>query len=220
MGRTPVSSAKRSVGDMAKNNAESKAILDPLVANGTLLGYGFFENLVHADGGYTHGSWFQATSIANILKTNEVTLSKPFVTAPVRGASKHRDYLMISTIHGAHAVTNSTGYIRVISSEIKPGRIGDFLDTYRRYIVPVYEKLLADGTIVAYQLDSEYIIENAPGRTFSVAITRDAEGMDKVRAAFTEVFEKNPAVAAAFISATVPNTRNDLLARITAMTRK
>jgi len=207
-------------GDMAKNNAESKAILDPLVANGTLLGYGFFENLVHSDGGYTHGSWFQATSIANILKTTEVTLSKPFVTAPVRAASKHQDYLMISTIHGAHAVTNSTGYIRVISSEIKPGRIGDFLDTYRRYIVPVYEKLLADGTIVAYQLDSEYIIENAPGRTFSVAITRDAEGMDKVRAAFTEVFEKNPALAAAFISATVPNTRNDLLARISTTTHK
>ncbi len=207
-------------GDMAKNNAESKAILDPLVANGTLLGYGFFENLVHSEGGYTHGSWFQATSIANILKTTEVTLSKPLVTAPVRGASKHQDYLMISTIHGAHAVTNSTGYARVISSEIKPGRMDDFLDTYRRYIVPVYEKLLADGTIVAYLLESEYIIENAPGRTFSVAITRDAEGMDKVRAAFTEVFEKNPAVGAAVISATVPNTRNDLLARITAMTRK
>ena len=206
--------------DIAKADADNKAILDPLVANGTLLGYGYFTNWVHSEGGYTHGDWFQATSVANILKTLETVYSKPGVTAPVRAASKHQDYLMISTIYGSHAVTNSAGYIRVISSEIQPGKIGNFLDTYRRYIVPVYEKLLADGTIVSYQLDSEYIIENAPGRTFSVVITRDAEGMDKVRAAVSEVIEKNPAAIDALISTTVPNSRNDLLARISTMTHK
>ncbi len=207
-------------GDIAKVNAENKAVLDPLVANGSLLGYGTFENWVHSDGGYTHGDWFQATSVASLLKTLETFYTRPAATAPVRAASKHQDYLMISTIYGARAVSNSTGYLRVISAEIQTGKMDDFLEAYRRYIVPVYEKLLADGTIVNYQLDMEYNIENAPGRFFSVVDTRDAEGMDKVRAAFGEVFEKNPAAAQALGSASVPNSRNDLLARITTMTHK
>jgi hypothetical protein len=207
-------------GDIAKVNAENKAVLDPLVANRTLLGYGTFENYVHSDGGYTHGDWFQGTSIASLLKTLETFYSRPAATAPVRAASKHQDYLMISTIHGAHAVTNSTGYLRVISAEIQTGKMDDFLDAYRLYIVPAYEKLLAEGTIVNYQLDTEYNIENAPGRIFSVIDTRDAEGMDKVRVALGEVFEKNPAALRALASVTVPNSRNDLLARITSMTHK
>lgn len=207
-------------GDIAKVNAENKAILDPLVANGTLLGYGTFENWVHSEGGYTHGDWFQATSIASLLKTLETFYSQPAATAPVRAASKHLDYLMISTIYGARAITNSTGYLRVISAEIQPGKMDEFREAYRRYVVPVYEKLMAEGTIVNYQLDSEYNIENAPGRIFSVVDTRDAEGIDKVRAAVGEVFEKNPAAAQALASATVPNSRNDLLARITTMTHK
>lgn len=207
-------------GEIAKIDAELKAVLDPLVANGTLLGYGTFENLVHSDGGYTHGSWLQGTSLASLLKTLETISTRPFATAPVRAASKHQDYLMISTIHGSRTVTNSMGYIRVIGAEIQAGKMDDFLEAYRRYIVPVYEKLLAEGTIVNYQLDTEYNIENAPGRIFSVVDTRDAEGMDKVRAAVGEVFAKNPAAAPALASDTVPNSRNDLLARITTMTHK
>jgi hypothetical protein len=206
--------------DMAKNDAEDKTILDPLVADGTLLGYGTFENRVHSDGGYTHGSWFIATSLSNLFKAIEGLYTRPGVTAPVLAASKHQDYLMISTEYGAKAITNSTGYLRVISLEVKPGSMNDFLEAYRRYIVPVYEKLLADGAIVVYQLDSEYVVENAPGRIFSVVGTRDAEGLDKVRAAIGDLFEKNPAAFGALLSSTVPNSRNDFLARITTMTRK
>ena len=68
-------------GDAAKFNADSKAIVDPLVADGTLLGYGMFENRVHSDTGYTHGSYFQATSLANLLKAVEMLYAAPGVTA-------------------------------------------------------------------------------------------------------------------------------------------
>ncbi|PYV13857.1 MAG: hypothetical protein DMG21_20055 [Acidobacteria bacterium] len=206
--------------DMAKDNAEDKAVLDPLVADGTLLGYGLYENRIHSDGGYTHGSWFQASSLANLFKALEMLYTRASVTAPVLGASKHQDFLMVSHDYGAKAVSNSTGYIRVIGAEVKPEHVNDFLEAYRRTLVPVYEKLLADGTIVFYQLDSEYNIENAPGRIFSVVGTRDAEGLDKVRAAIEDLVEKNPAALSGLISNTVPNSRIDLLGRITTMTHK
>lgn len=208
-------------GDMEKVNAGNKALLDSLVADGTLLGYGTFENRLHSDGGYTHGSWFQASSLGNLFKTLEKIYAQPGVaTAPVQAASKHQDYLMVSTIHGARAVTNSTGYLRVISAELKPGREQEFVEAYRRYIVPVYAKLLADGVLVSYQLDMEFNIQNAPGRFFSAAMIRDADGLDKVRMAIGELFEKNPAALGALVSATKANSRNDLLGRVTNMSRK
>jgi hypothetical protein len=207
--------------DMEKVNAGNKATLDSLVADGTLVGYGTYENRIHSEGGITHGSWFQANSLANIFKALDKIYAQPgAVTAPVQAGSKHLDYLMISTIHDAKAVTNSTGYLRVISAQLKPGMEEQFREAYRRYIVPVYAKLLADGAIVAYQLDTEYNIENAPGRIFSVAITRDAEGLDKVRMAVGELFEKNPAVVGTLVSVTEPNSRNDLIARISNMSHK
>jgi hypothetical protein len=207
--------------DMDKVNAGNKALLDSLVADGTLLGYGTFENRIHSEGGMTHGSWFQADSLANIFKALEKIYSQSgAVTNPVQAASKHLDYLMVSNIHGAKAVTSSTGYLRVISAQITPGREAQFLEAYRRYVEPVYAKLLSDGAIVSYQLDWEYNVQNSPGRFFSVAVTRDAEGLDKVRMAFNEVFEKDPAILDALVSPSVPNSRNDLLARITNMSHK
>jgi hypothetical protein len=206
--------------DAAKFNAESKAILDPLVADGTILGYGMFENRVHSDGGYTHGSYLQATSLANLLKAVEMLYASPGTTTPVLAASKHHDFLMTSSIYGSRAVTNSTGYLRVISGQVQPGKMNDFLATYRRYLVPVFDKLLADGAIISHQLDTEYVIENAPGRIFSAVVARDADGLDKVRIAIGNLFAQNPAILDELDSATVPNSRNDLLGRITAMTHK
>jgi hypothetical protein len=55
--------------DMQKHNESNKATLDALVADGTLLGYGTYENRIHSDASPTHGSWFQAESLANIFKT-------------------------------------------------------------------------------------------------------------------------------------------------------
>lgn len=206
--------------DMAKVEASTKPTMDALVADGTLVGYGTYENRIHSEASPTHGSWFQAESLANIFKAlDKIYAQAGATTAPAQAASKHWDFLFISTTHGAKAYTGS-GYLRVIGFQIKPGKGDEFREAYRRYIVPVYEKLLADGAIVAYQLDAEYSIQNAPGRVFSAVVTKDAEGLDKVRIAIGEVLEKNPAIGDTIAAATEPNSRNDLLARITNMSHK
>lgn len=207
-------------GDMEKVNTDNKAVLDPLVADGTLLGYGSFENRIHSDGGYTHGGWFQATSVGNLLKALEQFYSRPGLSAPVLAASKHQDYLMVSTMYGSKPFTNSSGYLRVISAELKPGQEDEFMATYGHYIKPILDRFLADGTIVAYQLDTEFNIQNAPGRFFSVVVVRDAGAYDKVRLAVWDMFSKNPAALGALVSTAVPNSRNDLMARVTTMTHK
>ena len=206
--------------DMQKHNESNKATLDALVADGTLLGYGTYENRIHSDASPTHGSWFQAESLANIFKTlDKIYAQAGSVAAPVQAASKHWDFLFVSTVHGAKAYTGS-GYLRVVSAQLKPGKEEEFRAAYRQYIVPVYAKLLADGAIVDYELDTEYVMGNAPGRFFSAVVTKDGEGLDKVRTAIADLFEKNPAVAEALTSPAEPNSRRDLLAHVTNMSRK
>jgi hypothetical protein len=206
--------------DMAKVEANIKPTMDALVADGTLLGYGTYENRIHSETTPTHGSWFQADSLANIFKAlDKIYAQAGATTAPAQAASKHWDFLFVSTTHGAKAYTGS-GYLRIISSELKPGKGEAFLTAYRQYIVPVYEKLLADGAIVDYEFDTEYVVGNAPGRYFSAVVTKDAEGLDKVRTAIGEALEKNPAIGDAIASATEPNSRRDLLAHVTNMSHK
>jgi hypothetical protein len=206
--------------DMAKVEADIKATMDALVADGTLVGYGTYENRIHSEASPTHGSWFQANSLANIFKALDKIYAKAgATTAPAQAASKHWDFLFISTVHGAKAYTGS-GYLRVVSAQLKPGKEEAFRTAYRQHIVPVYEKLLADGAIVDYELDAEYVMGNAPGRFFSAVVTKDAEGLDKVRTAIADLFEKNPAVEESLTSAAEPNSRRDLLAHVTNMSRK
>ena len=45
---------------MAKLDEQDKPLLDKLVADGTLIGYGAYYNLIHQEGEPTHGSWFTA----------------------------------------------------------------------------------------------------------------------------------------------------------------
>jgi hypothetical protein len=206
--------------DMEKVEATTKSTMDGLVADGTIIGYGSYVNRIHSEEGPTHGSWFSADSLANIFKALDKIYAQPgAVSAPAEGASKHWDFLMISTTHGAKAY-NGPGYLRVVSGELKPGRGDEFRAAYRQYIVPIYEKLLAEGAIVAYQLDGEYVMGNAPGRFFSAVLTKDAEGLDKLRTALADMYEKNPAVAEMLTSTGEPNSRRDLLAHVTSMVHK
>lgn len=207
--------------DMEKSNAAQKAMMDAMVADGTLLGYGYYQNRVHSEGGYTHGSWFQAKSVGNVLKALEKFYAQPAsVTSQVQAESRHQDFLLVANIHAAKPVSNSTGYLRVISVAIRPGQMEEFVDAYNRYVKPLYDKLLAEGAIVSYQFDSEFSIQNAPGRVFSAIVLPDADAMSKVDMAFGQMFAANPAALAALMNASEPNSRNDILARVTSMTRK
>src|SRR5215831_7724054 len=54
--------------DMTKRSSETRATLDKAMADGTLVGYGDDENLVHEAEGWTHDNWWAATSMAGLLK--------------------------------------------------------------------------------------------------------------------------------------------------------
>ena len=65
-------------------------------------------------------------------------------------------------------------------------------------LVPAFEKLLADGTILEYEVDTEAIHTDAPGMFAIVYVTPQPEGVDTVRAAIVDSEKGNPLIGPAF----------------------
>jgi hypothetical protein len=59
-------------------------------------------------------------------------------------------------------------------------------------LVPLLEKLLADGTIVEYEIDQQAIHSDAPGTFVIDYITLTAAGLDKVNAAIRAAGKTSP----------------------------
>src|SRR5215470_8458945 len=79
--------------DYKKEDDTDLEAMKKAFADGTIVSYGSFSVINHQEGEATHGSWFTATSMANLMKVLEGLRSSPGATAPVLAASKHWDYI-------------------------------------------------------------------------------------------------------------------------------
>ncbi len=207
-------------GEVDKAREAIKPVLDKLIADGTLVSYGGFAVVAHDLDGPTHGNFFQAHSRAGILKALEAITAQPANIAPVFAAAKHTDYFQQSTIHGARSGTFTNAYLRVISVQAKRGRMDDFLSLLRSQLKPIYDKLLADGTILSYAIDTQYVTLRDPDLVFSVGVAANAEAVDKVAATFGDFFNKHPDVLKGLQELSEPGSFRSFLSRITSMTHK
>ena len=206
--------------DYAKVNADERATMDKLVADGTITGYGDFSNLIHQEGQPTHGSWFTATSRAGLLKALEALYKLPQVTFPVLGNSKHWDYIVVSRQHGSRSGSFPGGYLSGGGFDVKPGQEKAFNEVMDKNIVPIMEKLLAEGAVTSYSVDSEEFHTEAPGRVTFVYTAADAAGVDKVEDAIVAAFKSDPALESAAIAAVDWKGHKDFLARVGNMVNK
>src|ERR1700732_1719598 len=68
-------------------------IVEKLTADGTILNWSTFEQVIHTPEGYTHGAAWSSTSIAGLMKVlDEIRKSAPRPSQIA--ATKHEDYLM------------------------------------------------------------------------------------------------------------------------------
>jgi hypothetical protein len=71
-------------------------------------------------------------------------------------------------------------------------------------LVPLLEKLLADGAIVEYEIDEQVVHSDAPGTFVIDYIAPTAEGLDKVNAAIRAAIKNSPLDGVAFASSLRP----------------
>ena len=206
---------------MEKTDEQDRPLMEKLVAAGTITGYGAYTNLIHQDGEATHGSWFTATSEGRLMKALEAVYANPgSTTAPVEAASKHWDYIMVSSVYNQRSGKSEGGYFTAQQWDVKPGQMRAYMERMKSALVPVMERLLADGCISSYGLATEDYHTQKVGRVIAYFTTADASGLDKVNAAFDEVYAKNPTLNSAIQSMTEREGHRDFMNRLRYMANK
>lgn len=194
-------------------------IAQKFMADGTIIGWSTFENLVHTPDGYTNGAVWSSNSLAGIMRMlDELRKGGP---RPGQVAStRHEDLLMQSTIH--HAVSGhwTTGYLRVVCQMAK-GNPEDYSAALLKYLGPTFDDQFKKGVVTSYGIDSQYVNTAAPSLRCAVFTYPNAESMDKWAAAINGTLGKmSQADRDAFFGTTVPDSRRDFMARLTHYAHK
>ena len=205
-------------GDMEKSNAADQKMLEKAMSSGTIIGYGEDMNLVHRPDGSTHDDWWSAMSMGGILDVLDQAYKSGNATAPVlANASKHWDTIFVSRYYNWHPGSYKDVYTHGSCYKLKDTAPDDAIDTLsKNLIVPMMEKMLAEGNIHEYEVDTEAIHTESVGSFCIFDILANAQALDKVNAAIRDTFKTNPTYGPTFDSMVDFTGHRDELARTNA----
>ena len=180
--------------EMESANAADKAILDKALADGTIVGYGDDVNLLHSPEAETHDDWWSSMSMAGLVKVlDQLGASGNTTTSVLSTATKHWDSVYVSHYYNWKSGAYKAGYVHVSEYKFKADAPDDALDLLAQHlVVPSMDKLIADGTIVEYEIDEQAIHSSAPGTFMIVYVTPTPEGLDTVSAAVRAMSKEHP----------------------------
>lgn len=206
--------------DYAKATEGEGEPLDKLVADGTLILYGKFEILFHTENEPTHGVWFSSPSRAGLLKAVAALAKRPQANFPVFAASKRRDMVTVSRMHGEKSGRIQNGYMAGAVLSVKAGQQSTFDEILRKHHHPIMEKLLAEGALNMYSVEVEDFHTTSPDRVIFIYSSATGEGIDKVQDALRSALSKDPALEAAFRNTIDWSRHFDFLTNIPEMVNK
>jgi hypothetical protein len=186
--------------DYAKQAASEEKTMQKAIADGSLVGYGEDQNLIHQPDGFTHDGWFSSMSEAGLLNVLDQFYKSGSTTSAVDiSATRHADAMFVSRYYDWHSGSWRGLYSEASMYTLKKDAPDNAYDLVcKNLFVPLLEKLLADGTIVEYEIDTEAIHTEAPGTLWVDYITANAEGLDKVSAAVREAAKADALGVAGF----------------------
>lgn len=204
--------------DMAKADEADQALLQKAMSAGTLVGFGSDVNLVHQPDAATHDDWWCGTSMAGIMNVLDQFYSNGSSVTPVlQSATKHWDSILVSRYYNWHSGSVKNGYSHGSVYKLKADAPDDAVDTMAKSaIVPMMEKMLANGTIAEYEIDTEAIHTDSPGLFFIFYLCPTADGLDKMNAALRDTLKSNPLIGPAFDSMNDFSAHRDYLDRSNA----
>lgn len=207
-------------GAMAKLDEQEKPLLDKLLSDGTITGYGEYIDLIHSEGHPTHGDFFFATSEGHVVKALAAFHAQPGMTSPVLAASKHWDHFLVSRIHSQRSGTFDGAYMTASEWQLKPGQMHAFEAIVKARVVPLLKKEMADGNVIYYSMDTQDYHTDPPGMVDVIIAVPNAAALDKVNAAFHANFGKDTEIGPAIAALTKMKNRRDFLIRFTHLSLK
>ena len=221
-------------------------VRDKLMADGVVLAWGMETPLLRNPGGTTHLIWFSVANwdgVEKVLSAMEAQLSKlateeakvseaahaskqtPAKTTAERtrevfDMSKTRDWLTRDLIsnYGKEPPVGALPITRYNFVKVKPGKGGDYRRAWEKYNKPVYEKLLADGVVMAYGLAAEEVKTDGDFTHFIWVATANMAAFDKIGPAFDadrtrRSEEERMAINELFVSVTEPDKSRSIVTR-------
>jgi hypothetical protein len=178
--------------------AANQKVLAPALADGGLVGYGDDKNLVYSREDFTHSNWWQATSLPSVLKLIDAFDKRDGSSSPqLASATEHWGRLYESRYYNWKAGTWKGAYGYRFAYNVKPGVSSwDVAEMLSTFYVPILEKLLADGIIVQYEIDNEWVHSaDSPGQVMVSLVAPNAEDLNKL--AFPVSDNEGPMIEAA-----------------------
>ncbi|MGC4055862.1 MAG: hypothetical protein QM757_44185 [Paludibaculum sp.] len=197
-----------------------------LLKEGTILGYGLDIDVFHQPGSTNADIWMEVPSFAAFGKAEEAIhaamKASPQLTASVWAATDtnaHQD-LMVRHVFSnmKKAPAGVLPYTNFYSLRLKPGKTQEFSEVFEKYMKPGYDKLVADGTIFGYSVDTEIIHTDMSAFVWILAVMPDLATKDKMLAATRETnrarsAEERKAMSEALDAITVPGSHRDSISQ-------
>jgi len=220
-------------------------IRDKLLADGVILAWGVHVGLLRSPGNSTHTIWYSVADWSGVEKVDSAMRAQivklddeamksgtakkgssggATVTSRMMEAadvSKTRDYITRDLVFVTGTGAPPTGVLpwtRYNYVKAKPGKGGDFRKVWEKYNKPVFDKLVADGVVLAYGLSVEEVRTDGDFTHFVWYATKDLAAFDKVRAAFTadrdkRSQEEQDAISAEFLKTIEPDASRSEVGR-------
>jgi hypothetical protein len=199
--------------EFEKPSPASEKLLSQALSSGALVGYGADKVEVHSEEGPTHDSFWSAMSLAGVLDMLD-SLSKGPPDPLLQTATKHRDGIYVSHFYNWKSGTYKDAYTHTSYYKLKESAPDDEVETMsKNFVVPLMEKLLADGSIIEYEVDEEAIHTESPSGFWIDYITPNSAGLDTVNAALGEALKSNSFAGPAFGAVTDSEVHRDYLSR-------
>ena len=221
-------------------------VRDKLMADGVIMAWGIETPVLRYPGGTTHLIWFSVADwagVEKVLSAMEARLQQlatedakrtasahagnqkpPMTTAERQQAvfdmSKTRDWLARDLVanFGPQPAASVLPVTRYNFIKVKPGKSAEYRQTWEKYNKPVFDKLVADGSILAYGLSVEEVKTDGDFTHFVWMAAANMSGMDKIAAAFAADRARRPAdeqasITEQFTSVTEPDKARSVVTR-------
>jgi hypothetical protein len=199
--------------EFEKPSPASDKALSQALASGTLVAYGSDKIEVHGAEGPTHDSFWSAMSMAGLLDVLDA-LGKGPPDVTLQSATKHWDGIYLSHFYNWKSGSYKDAYSHTSYYKLKAAAADGALEMVSKtFIVPLMEKLLADGSIIEYEIDEEAVHTESPAGFWLDYITPNSAGLDKVNAALGQALKANTFAGPAFGSMTEGADHRDYLSR-------
>jgi hypothetical protein len=190
--------------------AVGQPVRDKLMAEGVVLAWGVESPLLRVPENATHMIWYTVADYAGVEKVDtamreqiaKMTEESTKAPAGKKGAAtgggpmehireitdfaKTHDYLTRDLVFGLAPGNPPAGtlpFVRYGFVRVKPGKGADYRKAWEKYNKPIFDKLAADGTILAFGLSVEDVRTDGDFTHYTWIATKDLAAQDKVRAA-------------------------------------